>query len=351
MATNERSTVPIDHSKFLWALKLKISSTRSAPFDFNSQQDAAEILQVVFDELKGSSIRADDLLSNTLSTIVTYNSCFCSTVREEKLDIVSVLWRNFFRLSCWNKESIKDTSFIQSALILVIHLKRFHIEHDKVSKDNQFFKCFPEDSLQIRITDSNEVSFFNNFSLVARINHSGSLNNGHYWAIIKDNTTSQWFSCNDKVVFEIKADDLDNKTSYMLFYVRKWFSFYFIFISVFFLMQGGFANSDTVFGCDNLTHNPSSVQILSLVTQFSGLTTLQSLVLEALQGAWPNLVLSLTTEDLTYNHIFVCFCCFFSKYELCKAALSCLILSLGVKTPHITPVLYGNSVCSLNFQA
>ena len=50
-------------------------------------------------------------------------------------------------------------------------------------------------------------------------------------------------------------------------------------------MQGGFANSDTVFGCDNLTHNPSSVQILSLVTQFSGLTTLQSLVLgEALQG-------------------------------------------------------------------
>ena len=26
---------------------------------------------------------------------------------------------------------------------------------------------------------------------------------------------------NDKVVFEVKADDLDNKTSYVLFYVRK----------------------------------------------------------------------------------------------------------------------------------
>ena len=49
-------------------------------------------------------------------------------------------------------------------------------------------------------------------------------------------------------------------------------------------MQGGFVNLDTVFECDNLTHNPSSVQILSLVSQFSGLTTLQSLVLEALQG-------------------------------------------------------------------
>ena len=119
------------------------------------------------------------------------------------------------------KESIKDTSFIQSAPILVIHLKRFCIEQDKVIKDNQFFKCFPEDPLQIRITDNNEVSFSNNYSLVATINHSGSLNNGHYWAIIKDDTTNRWFSCNDKVVFEIKAGDVNNKTSYVLFYVRK----------------------------------------------------------------------------------------------------------------------------------
>ena len=50
-------------------------------------------------------------------------------------------------------------------------------------------------------------------------------------------------------------------------------------------MQGGFVNSDIAFGCDDPTHNPSSVQILSLLTQFSGLTTLQSLVVrEALQG-------------------------------------------------------------------
>ena len=102
----------------------------------------------------------------------------------------------------------------------MIYLKRFFIEQEKVIKDNQFFKCFPEAPLQIRITDSNEVSFFNNYSFVVTINHSGSLNNGHYWAIIKDDTTNQWFSCNDKVVFEIKADYLNNKT-YVLFYVRK----------------------------------------------------------------------------------------------------------------------------------
>ena len=50
-------------------------------------------------------------------------------------------------------------------------------------------------------------------------------------------------------------------------------------------MQGGFVNSDIVFGCDDPTHSPNSVQILSLLTQFSVLTTLQSLVLgETLQG-------------------------------------------------------------------
>ena len=30
------------------------------------------------------------------------------------------------------------------------------------------------------------------------------------------------------------------------------------------------------------------------------------------------------------------------KYQLCKGAFSILTLSLGVMTPHVTPVLYGN---------
>ena len=139
---------------------------------------------------------------------------------------------------------------------MVIHLKHFSIGRNKVIKDR----------LQIRITNSNKVVFFNSYSLVATINHSGSMNNGYYWAIIKDDTTNQWFSGNDKVVFEIKVDDLNNKTSYVFFYARKWFSFYFIFISII-LMQGGF-NSYIVFGCDDPAHNPSSVRILSLLTQF-----------------------------------------------------------------------------------
>ena len=46
------------------------------------------------------------------------------------------------------------------------------------------------------------------------------------------------------------------------------------------VLPGGFVISDIVFGCDDPPCNPSPVRELSLLTQFSGLTTLQSLVSE-----------------------------------------------------------------------
>ena len=171
--------------------------------------------------------------------------------------------KDWFCLSCNScKETINNTSIIQSAPVLVTSLKHSCVERDKVIKDNQFFKSLPED-LRIRITDNNKVSFLSNYSLVATINHSGNLNNGHYWAIIKDVATNQRFSCNDKVVFEIKTADL--KTSYVLFFVKK--NFFFSFDVAF--VQEGFLNSDIVFGCDNSKFNPSSVRILSWLTQYS----------------------------------------------------------------------------------
>ena len=42
---------------------------------------------------------------------------------------------------------------------------------------------------------------------------------------------------------------------------------------------------------------------------------------------------------------------FFLFYFFCKGVFSFQTLSLGVTTPHITPVLYRNWVSSLNFQA
>ena len=74
-------------------------------------------------------------------------------------------------------------------------------------------------------------------------------------------------------------------------------------LTVFFsFLQGGFIISDIVFGCDDPTYNASPVRELSLLTQFSGFTTLQSLVSEKhCNGAQSSMVLSMRSDNLTYN--------------------------------------------------
>ena len=132
-------------------------------------------------------------------------------------------------------------------------------------------------------------------------NHPGTLNRGHYWDFIKDLHSSTWYSCNDKLVFNVEENYVNKATSYILFY-NKVEVFSQDLSNIFMVLQGGFVISDKVFGCDNPTYNPSPVRELSLLTQFSGITTLQSLVSEKqCKGAWPSMVLSMRSDDLTYN--------------------------------------------------
>ena len=63
MTVKKNSTKSDDLSNFLWALKSKLSSIRGVPFDFNTQQDVAEILQIVLDELGGVSLAASHLIN------------------------------------------------------------------------------------------------------------------------------------------------------------------------------------------------------------------------------------------------------------------------------------------------
>ena len=61
-----------------------------------------------------------------------------------------------------------------------------------------------------------EVSFSTKYSLMALITHSGTLDQGHYWAIVKDLNSGDWLSCNDKVVLTVSQHSLNNTTSYIL---------------------------------------------------------------------------------------------------------------------------------------
>ena len=63
----------------------------------------------------------------------------------------------------------------------------------------------------------------------------------------------------------------NNKTYVLFMWENDLVFILFLFLVI--LMQEGFVNSNIVFGCNDPTHNRSSVWILSLLTQFSGLTT------------------------------------------------------------------------------
>ena len=96
MSTQKRL---IDPWNFLWARKCKISDICNVPFDFNSQQDAVEILQVSLDNFKGTSIVPNDLVSNALRTTITCHTCHCSAAKEEKSDFLPIPISNNIKTS------------------------------------------------------------------------------------------------------------------------------------------------------------------------------------------------------------------------------------------------------------
>ena len=50
--------------------------------------------------------------------------------------------------------------------------------------------------------------------------HSGNLVSGHYTAIIKDFKTGAYLNFNDRAVKFCSRSDLENESSYVLFYER-----------------------------------------------------------------------------------------------------------------------------------
>ena len=201
----------------------------------------AEILQVVLDELKDISIAPSHLICNSQKITVFCNACFCSSVSEENLDIVTLpvsadiqtSMNQFLKpeiLTSQNKwfcpscnllcESTRETCIINSAPILIIQLCRFSNQGGQLVKNENFFICNQSESnkdLTVPITIEDEVSFTNKYSLITTINHSGTLNRGRYWVFCKDFHSSTWYSCSDKSVFNAEKNYVNNTKSYIFF--------------------------------------------------------------------------------------------------------------------------------------
>ena len=143
MSLLKRRTTPLDPSNFLWAHHTKLSANKQVPFQFKTQRDAPEILQVVLYELKGHSTIASNILATYVRNSTTCDTCRCCNTDEVKLDIIPLPLvksislsldryrssenltgvNNWFCPACNGfMDSTKETGIVDSESVLVVHL-------------------------------------------------------------------------------------------------------------------------------------------------------------------------------------------------------------------------------------
>ena len=239
MSLLRRSATDIDPSNFLRALQNDMRESLP-PFDFNKPQDACEVLVHVLAALAGSSHVLLNLFSMKISSTITCELCGCHETEEECLNVLDLPVKP--KLSSALSERMKSvnivkgcancdaqTSFVKHPQMLscgsvvIFNMERFSHRNGQIIRNPSLVDCLDDISMPVSpsLDDSMVVSFKNNYSLVATINHSGTLSNGHYTAFIKDPSSRRWLHCNDRCVTFCETDKVVNATSYVLFYLRS----------------------------------------------------------------------------------------------------------------------------------
>ena len=151
-----------------------MSDICNVSFDFNSHQDAVEVLQVVLDGFKGTLVLANDLVSNALRTTITSNTCLCSVAKEGKYDTLPLPISNKIKTSFDNllgSETLSSENkwFCPSCDTLTESTRETSITNfldHRAIKDEQFFGSFSNSVFKVLITfktiskDSLELWFY-----------------------------------------------------------------------------------------------------------------------------------------------------------------------------------------------
>jgi len=120
---------------------------------------------------------------------------------------------------CHSSGCDKSQSFWSLPNYLIIHLKRFNNDGQKVTTPIDF----PIEDLNLTQFVSNDKRDPNNYiySLYAVNYHSGDTHSGHYWSSCR-NLDSNWYLFNDGHVSKFhNLNDLVTPDAYILFYYRK----------------------------------------------------------------------------------------------------------------------------------
>ena len=159
MSSIEQAKVSFDPSKFLRSLQTHVH-TQDSHFNFNTQQDAAYILGILLDELKGCSIVADEIFSISCQSSVVCSECSFISTTDKRLDMLPLqpcknaraslskyleveLLDGANKYNCPLCETLREGTIQKNISrcgnILICHLKRFNNFLDNTFKDCSYF--------------------------------------------------------------------------------------------------------------------------------------------------------------------------------------------------------------------
>ncbi|NXL59397.1 UBP50 hydrolase, partial [Chordeiles acutipennis] len=241
---------------------------RYPTFSKRTQQDAQEFLMCVLNELhealktvrtqlwkrrgvtdaKASRVSVSEtsiitqLFEGQLSYDITCLECKITINRPESFTVLSLpipsksacslqdclkrffqqdtlTWSNQIHCSwCGTKQDAAVKGIITKApQIIIFHLKRFEWQ-GKHNRKLSTSICYPLSNLDLSPYSSPLACKDTEYSLCAVVNHSGSLDDGHYVAFCKHSVTKNWYSCDDAQITTIPNSSVQTDTAYLLFY-------------------------------------------------------------------------------------------------------------------------------------
>lgn len=123
-----------------------------------------------------------------------------------------------------NQSAVKNMAVTRWPETLIIHLKRFYFEGNQCCKIecpvNFPLKDLDMDVLTCADSNSDGTKDLISYNLLSFICHTGTLFGGHYTAVAKPNSNSDWFYFNDETFEKMEPSDEDKQKAYVLFYQR-----------------------------------------------------------------------------------------------------------------------------------
>ena len=146
-----------------------------------------------------------------------------------------------FCVDCGEKTpTLKQHTFAKLSRVVCFHLKRFDFQTNKKITEPVTFPTslnmgsyLPgwreviqgdidslSDLARLNPREDESVTPLVMYDLFATIEHTGSLNQGHYVSNVKIN--GKWYHCNDSIVSHtVEANVMNSENVYMLFYTRR----------------------------------------------------------------------------------------------------------------------------------